>query len=246
VAASPSGLRPLTATLTAVALGLAAAAAWRRSRPEERILAAVAVLAATAAGARAVDVGPEALAAVLATVGLAAFGYGILPGRGNVALLGVAGCSTSVWVLLDDADVRTVEAYSLPLAALVALVGVVRLRRDPASPSWLTVGPALTVALIPSALATIEDPALTRPLLVLLAGAAVLVGGVLLRWQAPVVTAVLALTIVSVAQLAPYAVGLPRWLSFGTVGLVLLVLGARYEQRRSNALQAARWVTALR
>ena len=246
VAASPSGLGPATVTLTGVALALAATAAWRRSRREEPILAAVAVLAATAAGARAADLGPEALAAVLATVGLAAFGYGILPGRGNVAMLGVAGCSASVWVLLDDAGVRTVEAYSLPLAALVALVGVVRLRREPTSPSWLTVGPALTVALVPSALATIDDPALTRPLLVLLAGAAVLVGGVRLRWQAPVLTAVVALGIVSVAQLAPYAVGLPRWLTFGTVGLILLVLGARYEQRRRNALFAARWVAALR
>lgn len=246
VAASPSGLGPLTVILTAVALGLAAAAAWRRSRREEPIVAAVAVLAATAAGARAADLGPEALAAVLATVGLAAFGYGILPGRGNVALLGVAGCSASVWVLLDDADIRTVEAYSLPLAALIAVVGLVRLRRQPGSPSWLTVGPALTAALIPSALASIDEPALTRPLLVLLAGAAVLVAGVLLRWQAPVVTAAVALVIVSVAQLAPYAVGLPRWLTFGSVGLVLLVLGARYEQRRRNALQAARWVTALR
>jgi hypothetical protein len=246
VAASPSGLGPLTVTLTTMALVLAAAAAWRRSRREERILAAVAVLAATAAGARAADLGPEALAAVLATVGLAAFGYGILPGRGNVALLGVAGCSASVWVLLDDADVRTVEAYSLPLAALIAVVGVVRLRREPGSPSWLTVGPALTAGLIPSALASMDDPAVTRPLLVLLAAAAVLVGGVLLRWQAPVLTAVVALVLVSVAQLAPYAVGLPRWLTFGSVGLVLLVLGARYEQRRRNALQAARWVTALR
>ena len=126
-AASPSGLRPLTVALTVAALAVAAAAAWRRSRPEERTLAAVAVLAAATAAATAGAVSPRTLAAVLATVGLAAFGYGVLPRRGNVALLGVAACSASVWVLMADADVRTVEAYSLPLAALIALVGVVRL-----------------------------------------------------------------------------------------------------------------------
>ncbi|MET0695131.1 MAG: hypothetical protein ABWY56_14450, partial [Propionibacteriaceae bacterium] len=61
----------------------------------------------------------------------------------------------------------------------------------------------------------------------------------------PVVIGTVALLIVAVAQLAPYAVGLPRWLTFGTVGLALLVLGARYEQRRRNARQAAHWVATL-
>jgi len=55
-----------------------------------------------------------------------------------------------------------------------------------------------------------------------------------------------ALVIVSVSQLGPYAVGLPRWLSFGVVGLALLLLGARYEQRRRNARQAAQWMAHLR
>lgn len=80
--------------------------------------------------------------------------------------------------------------------------------------------------------------------MVLLAAALVLVAGVVFRWQAPVVLGALALAIVAVAQLAPYAVGLPRWLTFGAVGLALLVLGARYEQRRRNARRAARWVAA--
>lgn len=51
---------------------------------------------------------------------------------------------------------------------------------------------------------------------------------------------------VAVAQLAPYAAGVPRWLSFGAVGAVLLVLGLRYERRRRDARQAAHRVATLR
>jgi hypothetical protein len=32
-------------------------------------------------------------------------------------------------------------------------------------------------------------------------------------------------------QIGPYAAALPRWVSIGTVGLLLVVVGATYEQR---------------
>ena len=82
--------------------------------------------------------------------------------------------------------------------------------------------------------------------MVLVVAAAVMVAGIALRWQAPFLTGAVAACVVAVAQLAPYAVGVPRWVSLGAVGLVLLVLGFRYEQRRRNASQAVRWVAALR
>ena len=123
---------------------------------------------------------------------------------------------------------------------------MVRLRRSPRSPSWLTVGPALSAGLLPSAFACVGDTGLVRPLLVLAASAATLALGVRLRWQSPVLTGAVGLAVDAVAQLGPYAVGLPRWLSFGVVGLTLLLLGARYEQRRRDASQAVRWVVALR
>ena len=138
-----------------------------------------------------------------------------------------------------------VEAYSLPLAALAGLVGLVRLRRQPHAPSWATTGPALTAALLPSAVATIDDPALLRPLLVLAAGALAAFAGVAGRWQAPLATGALAVVIVAFSQLAPYAIGMPRWASLGVVGLALLLLGARYEQRRRDAAQMVAWVKAL-
>lgn len=247
VATAPSGPPSTTVALVAVAVLAALLAGLRRDLGEEPVLGgawAVAVLLAVGSAASS-EPAAELLALTLATAGLTAFGYGVLPRRGSAAVLGALLCSAAVWTLLADRSVRTVEAYSLPLAALIAVVGVVRLRREPGAPSWLTIGPALTVALLPSAVVSVDDPALTRPLLVLAAGALVLVLGVRTRWQAPVTTGAVALAIVAVSQLAPYAVGLPRWLSFGAVGLALLGLGARYEQRRRNARQALTWVSGL-
>lgn len=242
----PSGPVATTVAVTLTAVLVAAAAGRLRDQPLELVLAIVAGLGTLAAALTSLDGGAPLLAFVLAAGGLTALGYGVLPGRGWVALLGVAGCSTATWVLLLDSGVSIVEAYSLPLALLIAIVGFVRLHRDPDAPSWLTLGPGLAAAMLPSAVASIADDNLARPLLVLAVSAVVLVVGVMTRWQSPVVVGSVAITVVAVAQLAPYAVGLPRWLTFGTLGIVLLVLGARYEQRRRNASQAAHWIAALR
>ena len=50
------------------------------------------------------------------------------------------------------------------------------------------------------------------------------------------------LVFVTVGRLAPYAPLLPRWVTLGTAGLLLLVLGATYERRRQQAREAVAWV----
>jgi hypothetical protein len=235
------------ALATGVALAAAAAAAMRVGHLEETSLGVAAVLGLAVAALAATSLSSAIpLAAVLAAGGLAALAYALLPERGLASVAGVLGCSAATWVLSADAGITVVEAYSLPLAALAAVVGAVRLVREPGAPSWATAGPALAAALLPSALATIDDPSLLRPLLVLGAGAVVVTVGVLVRWQAPLVTGTAALLVVAFSQLAPYAIGMPRYLSLGTVGLVLLLLGARYEQRRRDARHTVEWVLALR
>ena len=123
VAVQPSGSRTVAVTLVLAAAAVAVVAGWRRDQREEEVLAAVAAVFATVALVVAVDVTPAVLALTLALTGLTGFGYGVLPGRGLAALLGVAGCSAALWVLLADGGVDLVEAYSLPLAALIGVVG---------------------------------------------------------------------------------------------------------------------------
>lgn len=234
------------AAVTVTSLALAAAAAWRHGHLEELTLAGGAGLGAMLAVIAATGLATVIpLAAALAVAGLAALAYALLPDRGLVAVAGVLSCSAATWVLSADAGISVVEAYSLPLAALAGLVGAVHLLRRPDAPSWVTVGPALSAGLLPSALATIGDPDLTRPLVVLAVASLVIAAGTRLRWQSPVVVGTAASVVVAVSQLAPYADGLPRYLSLGTAGVLLLVLGARYEERRREAERAVAWVRAL-
>lgn len=229
-------------------VGVAAAslALARRGRDEEAVLGAGAVVVAAAA---ILDAGlqgwPYAVAGLCALTGLLATGYAALPRRRPVVVLGVLGLTGAVWTLLAEAEVETLEAYTLPLAALALGAGLWA-GSDTRLSSWVTMGTAATVALMPSALAALDDEGQTRPLITVVAAAAVLALGVHRRWQALVVTGSLAASLVALSQAAPYAIGAPRWLTLGLTGLVLLALGARYEQRRVDARRAARWLSGMR
>lgn len=247
---APLGLPGNAYAISAAAAALVAVTAAVRARLEPVVgsVAVVTALLAVQLASTAVTgaSGLPPLAPVLAGLGVLALAYGIRPQRGWIAWVGVVLCSAGNAVQMSAGDVAVVEAYSLPLAVLALVVGLVRLRRQPDSPSWLTVGPAVSAGLLPSAFATVGDPSLIRPVVVLVVAAAAMMAGIALHWQAPVLTGALAACVVAVAQLAPYAVGLPRWVSFGAVGVVLLVLGLRYEQRRRDASHAVRWMAALR
>ena len=248
-ATAPLGLPANAYAVAAAAVALAAVTALLRARLELAVGSVAVGTALVAINLAASAPAPTALpplAPVLAVLGLTALAYGIRPHRGRIAWAGVLLCSAGNAVRMSAGDVAVVEAYSLPLAVLALVVGLVRLRRQPDSPSWLTVGPAVSAGLLPSAFATVGDPSLTRPVVVLAIATAVMVAGIRLRWQAPFLSGALAACVVAVAQLAPYAVGVPRWVSLGAVGVALLVLGLRYERRRRNATQAVGWVAALR
>ena len=129
------------------------------------------------------------------------------------------------WIAVGGAGVETPEAYTLPgrgRAApdrAAARCGPVR-RRGPRE------GAAVGVALVPSALVVVAEPTALRLVLVVAAAAAVTVAGTLLHRQAPfVIGAGDLLLVVTVGRLAPYAPLLPRWVTLGTAGLLLLVVG---------------------
>jgi hypothetical protein len=139
-----------------------------------------------------------------------------------------------VWQRLGVAGVSTAEAYTLPAAAFLAAVGAWWQRRSPDESSWSTWAPALLVGLGPSVLLSLADPGLLRPVLSVVAAATVMVVGAHVRRQAPLTIGAAALVVLGIEQLGPVVQQLPRWVTFATVGMVLLVVGAGYERRRAQ------------
>ncbi|WP_433570864.1 SCO7613 C-terminal domain-containing membrane protein [Streptomyces sp. CA-251247] len=203
--------------------------------PLECTGAAAGVLAiALAAGDR------PALALVLALCGVIAAGTALRPER-RIA----AGATATVlfvlatWVRLAASGVSTPEAYTLPVTIPALAIGVLRRRRDPEASSWPAYGPGLAVTLLPSLVAAWGDQHWLRPLLLGAVALAITLAGARLRLQALLVLGGAVLALDALHELAPYVVqvvgALPRWLPPALAGLLLLAVGATYEQRLRDA-----------
>ncbi|MET9955947.1 hypothetical protein ABZ135_30970 [Streptomyces sp. NPDC006339] len=225
--------------LLAVPAGTAAVGARLRRHPVavavEGTGAAVGLCGLGLTGGR-----PALLALALALGGVVAAATAVRPERRVVASWAAAALFLlATWVRLAVWEVRTPEAYTLPVTVPALVVGALRRRRDPAASSWTAYGPGLAVTLVPSLVAVWADPSWVRPLLLGLAALAVTLLGARFRLQAPLLLGGAALALVGLHELAPYVVqvvgALPRWLPPALAGLLLLAVGATYEQRLRDA-----------
>lgn len=164
------------------------------------------------------------------------------------ALLGWAGAAVlgAATVVRVAADVRAPELYTLPAAVLLVAAGVWQLRQDPRGSSFTMLGSGLTLALLPSLLLALEEPVSLRGALIGAAAVLVLAAGVQQRLAAPFVLGAVTTGVLAVRHLEPIAGAVPRWVSLGGVGLVLLVVGVTWEARRRDLETAQRYLTALR
>nr|WSY56335.1 hypothetical protein OG999_43485 [Streptomyces sp. NBC_00886] len=204
-------------------------------------MTAVEVTGATA-GLVAIDLASAelpVLALVLALCGVIAAGTTLRPERRNVGYAAAALFVLATWVRLAAWDVGSPEAYTVPVTVPALLVGALRRRRDPSVSSWTAYGPGLAATLAPSLLAAWTDAHWTRPLLLGTAALLVTLIGARHRLQAPLVLGGTTLVLDALHELAPYiaqAVGaMPRWAPPALAGLLLLALGATYEQRIRDA-----------
>ncbi|MCZ4514791.1 hypothetical protein O3Q52_43075, partial [Streptomyces sp. ActVer] len=199
------------------------------------ITGAVAALSAIALAA----VEPPVLALVLALCGVIAAGTAIRPDRRRLGHVAAALFVLATWVRLVSWEVGSPEAYTLPVTVPALVVGFVRRRRDPETSSWTAYGPGLSVTLLPSLLAAWGDLDWPRPLLLGTAALLVTLVGARQRLQALLVLGGGTLALVALHELAPYiaqAMGaVPRWVPPALAGLLLLALGATYEQRLRDA-----------
>ncbi|WP_411977750.1 SCO7613 C-terminal domain-containing membrane protein [Streptomyces phaeochromogenes] len=182
---------------------------------------------------------PPVLALVLALCGVIAAGTAVRPDRRRVGYAAAALFVLATWVRLASWEVGSPEAYTLPVTVPALVVGFVRRRRDPGTSSWTAYGPGLSVTLLPSLLAAWGDLDWPRPLLLGSAALLVTLVGARQRLQALLVLGGGILALVALHELAPYiaqAMGaVPRWVPPALAGLLLLALGATYEQRLRDA-----------
>ena len=179
------------------------------------------------------------LALVLACCGVIAAGTALRPERRSVGYAAAALFILATWVRLSAWDVGSPEAYTLAVTVPALLVGVLRRRRDPSASSWTAYGPGLAATLAPSLLAAWADAHWTRPLLLGTAALLVTLIGARHRLRAPLLLGGATLVLDTLHELAPYlaqAIGaVPRWAPPALAGVLLLALGATYEQRIRDA-----------
>ncbi|WP_455357994.1 SCO7613 C-terminal domain-containing membrane protein [Streptomyces sp. SYSU K21746] len=179
------------------------------------------------------------LALVLALCGVICAGTALRADRRPAGYAAAVLFVLATWVRLAASEVVTPEAYTLPVTVPALVIGWLRRRRDPEASSWTAYGPGLAATLLPSLIAAWGDSHWLRPLLLGVAALAVTLAGARLRLQALLVLGGAALALVALHELAPYVVqvvgALPRWLPPALAGLLLLGVGATYEQRLRDA-----------
>ncbi|MFE4451065.1 SCO7613 C-terminal domain-containing membrane protein [Streptomyces sp. NPDC056796] len=195
--------------------------------------------AAVAAVALAVTDAPF-LALVLGLCGVLAAATALRPERRRVAGYPASALFVAAaWVRLAASGVTDPEAYTLPVSVAAFAVGHLRRRRDPAASSWVAYGPALSLTMVPSLVVAWSDPHWLRPLLLGAAALVVTLAGARLRLRAPLVLGGSVLALDGLHELAPHVVqvfdALPRWAPPALAGLLLLAVGATYEQRLRDA-----------
>ncbi|MFE4309990.1 SCO7613 C-terminal domain-containing membrane protein [Streptomyces sp. NPDC056891] len=227
---------------TALALLLvpaATAAVGAKARPVAlpvEITGAVVALPAFALAASR----PAFLALALALGGVIAAATAVRPERRRFASWTAAVLFLlATWVRLAEWEVTTPEAYTLPVTVPALVVGFLRRRRDREASSWTAYGPGLAATLLPSLVAAWTDPEWPRPLALGVAALVVTLLGARFRLQALLVLGGSVLALDGLHELAPYVVqavgALPRWLPPALAGLLLLAVGATYEQRLRDA-----------
>jgi hypothetical protein len=169
------------------------------------------------------------------------------PSRRELGWLGGVLLALASWVRLADAGVGTPEAYTLPSAVVLLVLGLLRLWRTPETSTSRTIGPALTLATAPSLLWVLAGPAVSLRAALLGATCLVLVLlGSQLRWSSPLVVGAGVGGLLVLRELAPYAAATPQWVLIGLAGTLLTVVGVTWERRLRDLQLAATYLGRLR
>lgn len=154
--------------------------------------------------------------------------------------------AAATWVRLSDIGVHTPEAYTLPSAIALLVVGLLHLHRNPGSSTMTALSPGLGLALLPSLLWASWEPATLRSTVLGLACLVILLVGLQWRWTAPVAFAAGVGAVLVLRHVTPVSDAVPRWVLIGGAGVILVGLGITWERRIQEARAVLGYVRALR
>ncbi|WP_150252740.1 SCO7613 C-terminal domain-containing membrane protein [Nocardiopsis deserti] len=211
------------------------------------VWAAISLVVTVAAGARL-----ELVALALAVAGVVALATAARPDRRWFALVGALLMLAALWTVLSAWDVAVPEAYTVPPALAALAVGWEWSRRAAEPPSsWAAHGGGLALLFLPTVVLVLaEDGMVWRVPAVLVLGLAVTVWGLRRRLQAVLLTGGLVLVATSLRAFGPPLWDLtrlvPNWVPFAVAGVLLLVIGARYEASLERLRRLGRLVSGMR
>ncbi|MET4781505.1 hypothetical protein [Glaciihabitans sp. UYNi722] len=151
---------------------------------------------------------------------------------------------------LSTGALDRVELGSIPLAVALIGTGAMKLASTPTARTWPWLAPGVAVLLVPSLVATAWDAPLWRLLGLGIVSIAIIVISAALRLQAPFLIAVVVTIIHAIATFSPQiravyeSVEWWLWLAFG--GVIIVVLGARFEKNMRGFRSVAMRIKALR
>jgi hypothetical protein len=235
------GVLGLCAALVALAWVVARS---RTRRAEAGVLELCASLGATLALLLALE-SPRHTSAVLTIWGLLLGGAALRRDRPParrywLVRAALAAEVAACWLLLYAVEVGLPEAYTLPFAAVALLAGAIELRRRPALPSWAAYGPALVGGFLPSlALVLVGADPVWRWVTLFAAATVTLIAGSRRRRLAPVVAGGAVAVAVAIIEMIRLLLSgeIAGALLVAGAGVVLIVFGARSEQRLRGALR---------
>ncbi len=150
-------------------------------------------------------------------------------------------------VLVADAGIDVIEAYTVVPAVALGAAGVWWLVEDRRVGTVAALSPALTVGLVPSLVVLSAEPrALWRALGLAAAAGVLALAGVRGRWRAPTIAGAAAAAWVALTQLTIAVDVAPRWVTFAVVGALLVWLAATYERQQARTRSLVRHLGGLR
>lgn len=232
------------ATVASAAIVLLASVVRNRARP-----VGSADLGAGAAGViglvlGAVPPGLDALPWTIAGTGVTAAGLLNRNRRwchwAGPVLLGIA-----YVVRLAQSDVEVIEAYTAPFAVALLSLGFWTMRKSDVG-TLRALGPGVALALLPSLPQALDEPTSLRALLLGLLAVAMMGVGLRRKWRALFIGGVAVTFLLVVANIGPWALGLPRWVLIAALGAVAIGVGATWESRVRNGKAVASYVSGMR